>query len=77
MNKRVKELAEQAWQWANNQVDIPKPQIIRFEEKFAELIIKDCLDVVATRMNLGTVELCRQECKALTAEIKHHFDVEE
>jgi hypothetical protein len=43
MNKNIKELAEQAWVFANNQYDVPKPQIMRFQEKFAELIVKECI----------------------------------
>ena len=41
-----------------------------FCEKFAELIVQDCLAVIEKRMDLGTDERCRQECKALIAEIK-------
>jgi hypothetical protein len=43
MNKNIKEIAEQAWVFANNQYDVPKPHIVRFQEKFAELIIQECL----------------------------------
>ena len=46
-------------------------------KKFAELIVAECLDVVAMRIYLGPVEMCRQECKALASEIKEHFGVEE
>ena len=45
-------------------------------EKFAELIVRECLDVVAMRIYLGPAEICRQECKALASEIKEHFGVE-
>ena len=46
-------------------------------EKFAQLIIQDCLAVIEKRMDLGTDERCREECKALISEIKQHFGVEE
>lgn len=49
MNNRIRQLAEQAWQWANNQVDIPKPQIVRFEEKFAELIVEEHVELLKQR----------------------------
>jgi hypothetical protein len=78
MNERIRELAEQAGfqyikdegiGWAgNHNASLPK---------FAELIVADCLDVVAMRIYLGPVEMCRQECKALASEIKEHFGVEE
>ena len=45
-------------------------------EKFAQLIVQDCLTVIEKRMDLGTDERCREECKALIAEIKQHFGVE-
>ena len=45
-------------------------------EKFAELIVQDCLAVIEKRMDLGTDERCREECKALIAEIKQQYGVE-
>ena len=45
MNERLKQLATEAWRWANNQVDIPEPQIVRFQGKFAELIVRECIRV--------------------------------
>jgi hypothetical protein len=83
MNERIKELAHQAefiskrhngdeWRWGY--ID---PELNSKLEKFAELIVADCLDVVAMRIYLGPAEICRQECKALASEIKEHFGVEE
>jgi hypothetical protein len=75
MNERIKVLADQARQ------HFPKTESsgefwVLDEQKFAELIVADCLDVVAMRIYLGPVEMCRQECKALASEIKEHFGVE-
>ena len=70
MNERIKELADKCYgpnlggDWDFN------------EMKFAELIVRECLDVVAMRLYLGPEEICRQECKALAADIKEHFGVE-
>ena len=70
MNKRIRELADKCYgpnlggDWDFN------------EMKFAELIVRECLDVVAMRLYLGPEEICRQECKALAADIKEHFGVE-
>jgi hypothetical protein len=75
MNERIRELAEQAM--------VPAPYefggtyMAFSKEKFAELIVADCLDVVAMRIYLSPVEMCRQECKALASEIKEHFGVKE
>lgn len=41
-NRIVEKIAKQAWVWANNQLDHPEPQIVRFQHKFAELIIEEC-----------------------------------
>jgi len=83
MNKRIKQLAEQAHvtvlttKGMENIVDgcyIISPDKL---DKFAELIVAECLDVVAMRIYLGNNEMCRQECKALAADIKEHFGVEQ
>lgn len=75
MNERIKQLAEQAGMQHPVMGEVCYTDFDH--EKFAELIIQECLDVVAMRMNLGPVEICRQECKAVAAEIKQHFGVEE
>ena len=80
MNERIKLLAEQAKFMAEETINkkISKnAELDAFAKKFAELIVADCLDVVAMRIYLGPVEMCRQECKALASEIKEHFGVEE
>ena len=79
MNERIKELAEQAGftEGRYESDDGPWIESEFNKEKFAELIVADCLDVVAMRIYLGPVEMCRQECKALASEIKEHFGVEE
>jgi hypothetical protein len=72
MNERIKELAEQA-------TGTEEYDSFRYfdKAKFAELIVRECLDVVAMRIYLGPEEICRQECKALASEIKEHFGVKE
>ena len=46
MNERIKELAEQALNYAekNQSADIPQHWFKLHTEKFAELIVKECLD---------------------------------
>ena len=77
MNERIKELRKQAWDYVMTCGRYDKISTEIFDEKFAELIVEKCLDVVAMRLYLGTEEICRQECKAIAAEIKQHFGVEE
>jgi hypothetical protein len=75
MNERIKELAEQAFIiTTDGKIGHANNYMV---EKFAELIVQECLDVVAMRIYLGPEEICRQECKALASEIKEHFGVEE
>jgi hypothetical protein len=75
MNERFKQLAEQATRTAMWPGDPEAGELNA--EKFAELIVRECLDVVAMRIYLGPEEICRQECKALASEIKEHFGVDE
>jgi hypothetical protein len=85
MNKNIKEIAAQAWVFANNQYDVPKPQIMRFQEKFAEMILEECLTVVKNNISgpagkydySYTDENCAADTRAQTIydEIKAHFGV--
>jgi len=72
MNERIEKLAEQQGFTGPN-FYISSSEL----EKFAELIIKECLDVVELRRSRGPVEVCKEECKAVIAEINHHFGIEE
>ena len=78
MNKRIQELLDQAYTVSTNK----KYPAVRwngqdaFMATFAALIVQDCLAVIEKRMDLGTDERCREECKALIAEIKHQYGVE-
>jgi hypothetical protein len=75
MNERIREFKEQATRTA---MWIGDPDAGELDaEKFAQLIVRECLDVVAMRIYLGPEEICRQECKALASEIKEHFGVAE
>ena len=59
MNKRIRELAEQA---GMNIVDDKFSTYGKFAEKFAELIVKECIDIVPWQYE---------------SKIKEHFGVEE
>ena len=47
MNERIKELAEQAEDWADNQNFYESDYRDYLMDKFAELIVADCADFVA------------------------------
>jgi hypothetical protein len=47
MNERIKELAEQAKEYANEQNELyGVGYVITFKEKFAELIVRECASLV-------------------------------
>jgi hypothetical protein len=47
MNERIRELAEQALEYAekNQSADIPRHWFRLYNEKFAELIVRECVDL--------------------------------
>ena len=72
MNEQIRQLADQCFV-VDTQGNISANAYMI--ERFAELIVQDCLAVIEKRMNLGTDERCRQECKALIAEIQQQYGV--
>ena len=78
MNERIRELAEQARKYARDYVTECKhyghymehnEYELRFEEKFAELIVKECCDIF--------VELRTRPADLAVKDVKKHFGVEE
>lgn len=76
MNKRIEELAEQAGRWCYDNYDIPTQE--RFQEKFAELIVREHLSLI-TDCYRGTDNAREWDNALLFLEkhIKEHFGVEE
>jgi hypothetical protein len=76
MNERIKQLAEQAEQHAHEQND---KHGIRFKSeynrKFAELIVKECIDIAQDRANFPGFP--PNDVNDIIDEIKEHFGVEE
>ena len=76
MNKRIKELAEQASHFIS---DLERVQIYSMMEihnmyntKFAELIVRECCDMVNKHHQYNNPNEC-----LLVLDIKEHFGVEE
>ena len=67
MNERIKELAEQAKDWAYADHDGYTAQML-FEQKFAELIVRECCDIVHSKTD---------ESIRVVMAIEQHFGVEE
>ena len=72
MNKRIKELAEQAEIYADAILDAGGDFHIPYTEKFAELLIQECAEF-ARQHNLEKADRSHMIHKA----IKQHFGVEE
>ena len=90
MNERIKELAEQARQYAFAKVELTQDPTEwsskyyneMFDQKFAELIIRECIDCVrgagltdevAVKNNLGF----NDGLSAAVVNVQKHFGVEE
>jgi len=70
MNERILDLAIQAKDWAYADHDGYTAQML-FEQKFAELIVRECSGIVQNYMSRWP------EDHELTKQIKEHFGVEE
>jgi len=73
MNERIKELAEQCTSWSEGSTWTSRE--VFDKEKFAELIVRECLKIVEPTEDSGD-EWC-VTLKGTAQEIKEHFGVEE
>ena len=76
MNKRIRELSKQAWESITVQDALADEAFEKFDQKFAELIVKECIEQASISNGHGN----NQWDKALTFaadNIKKHFGVGE
>jgi hypothetical protein len=52
MNERIKELKEQAMEWVPNMADPDTKIRLLNAEKFAQLIVQECIDILETEIEL-------------------------
>ena len=81
MNERIKELAEQAKAYAIESTkhftgDEPVVWMNYYTEKFAELIVQECIATVQKRY-MGDNNREDMEVRRCVADMKKHFGVEE
>ena len=70
MNERIKKLAMETDAWCDmNAIGDAKYNII-WEEKFAELIVRECADIATKHQEQGVSEV------SIGESIKEHFGVE-
>ena len=75
MNERIKELAEQAEQYANEQNDKYGARFkTEYDKKFAELIVRECAKVCRDQPNVYALKADRDNCAIA---IEEHFGVAE
>ena len=82
MNPRIQLLAEQADYYAYEQYDVKKvPYSVLFNQKFAELIVRECAKILDTEMYrldaLPGREVSAQAMETASILVKKHFGVEE
>ena len=79
MNKKIKELIEQADDYADDYLNTPREfqrpdwHIVR-DEKFAELIVRECAQVCRDQPDVYALKADRENCALAILE---HFGVEE
>jgi hypothetical protein len=84
MNERIQELEKQAWEFVDktwNWANANNPsQATLFKAKFAELIVRECMNIVSNQTTLDTNEDFREGfnhgLKYAWTDIRKHFGVE-
>ena len=77
MNERIKELVKQAADYANTYSDAGADVWFEiYNKKFAELIVKECIDWIDGSPTTGEGSLILSK-HFIIANLKHHFGVEE
>ena len=80
MNERIRELREQAWTLVSNEerdrgaLYDAREQWERCDQKFAELIVRECATAIITDSRLNDVRSAANGC---VRTIREHFGVEE
>jgi hypothetical protein len=80
MNERIKELALQAGLGDHLWLDISDSEDVKVTEKFAELIVKECLMIVYERQVLAPTDddgYFKVALDMVSKDIEQHFGVEE
>jgi len=76
MNERIRELAEQAtkkYDRLGNEIPFAQPDL----EKFAELIVRECISIVDDAERGGSNDIWDNAVKFIRRDLQEHFGVEE
>jgi hypothetical protein len=77
MNERIRELTDKIWAeeyWDNPNTDKLLPAQL---EKFAELIVAECISIVDDAERGGSNEIWDNAVKFIKRDLQEHFGVEE
>lgn len=78
MSERIRELAEQAENYAHEQNDKFGLSYKReYDKKFAELIVRECMGIISDESEKVSDEWRCKDGKHIWWKIKEHFGVEE
>ena len=77
MNERIQELAYDAEEYADTMVDGGSEFHPEFVKKFAELIVRECMEVCQGQATYDPIVLPYKPSKQFADAIKKHFGVEE
>jgi hypothetical protein len=81
MNERIKQLADEAGLRFTQLMSNPMVPVVDGKEtdlaKFAELIVRDCMDVVDDAERGGSNEIWDNAVKFIKRDLQEHFGVEE
>ena len=81
MNERIRELAEQAGEYAAQNAtgdwEVGPDYQDLFNKKFAELIVRECVKLQYKNVVVGGVSDYNRGRRELTEDIQKHFGVEE
>jgi hypothetical protein len=86
MNERIKELVRQAWKEVLSETSIEgdtsnvysPDEVVAFEQKFAELIVRECVGICECEWNGDADTFAASEAYNECADaIKEHFGVKE
>jgi hypothetical protein len=75
VNERIQELSEQAEKYADDNFRGEPTWSEAFESKFAELIVRECIDTVKRRY-MGDNNREDMEVRRCVEDLKTHFGVE-
>lgn len=77
MNKRIKELAEQAEKYADDNFKGEHFWTQAYESKFAELIVRQMLDITDAHTEVFQTDRDKALIEHIKQSVKQHFGVEE